>query len=650
MASSPRRTGSRCGTKQTGKPSSCSISGAWRCAPTAYGEKFSSTAPACERLLERPAGAGHPRLRVDDDVAGRARRAAARARAASRSRSSRGSRSAGPRRDAPRAARSSRRRASSAVPALGERLVGEPVDAAEVDRRRPRRPAARTRPPARCRGRGRSTSAPLAAASTFGANIGTLAVRGRGCERVGGRGRRASPSRARSARARDGAGSGRASPAPCSRRHPGWRRSAVHDVRIMHISMDRMHHLVLEDGTVFPGIGVGAAGVASGEACFTTAMTGYEEAVTDPSYVAQVLCFAYPLIGTYGVDERADGVGARAVRGRRDARRRGPSSRPGCASAGVVALTGVDTRTLVRKIRDGGVLRCALGDAPVEELRQRALDEPFIDGRPLDRQVGAQRAVLGRRRPAGRRRRPRLEALDPAAARRRRARGLRRPGLVGRRRDPGGRPARRADRERPRRPGRARPTRSRRSARCSAGCRSSASASGTSCSGSRSATRPSSFRSATAARTIPCATSKTGRVLVTVQNHGFAVLANGDISHVSLNDGTCEGPRSATASRASSSIPRPRRARSTPFPSSTAWPTRAEAHRPSLDPDPRLRADPHRPGVRVRLLGGAGLPGAAARGLPRDPRQLEPGDDHDRPRVGRRDLPRAARSRDGGAR
>ena len=49
---------------------------------------------------------------------------------------------------------------------------------------------------------------------------------------------------------------------------------------------------------------VGAAGVAAGEACFTTAMTGYEEAVTDPSYVAQVLCFAYPLIGTYGVDER----------------------------------------------------------------------------------------------------------------------------------------------------------------------------------------------------------------------------------------------------------------------------------------------------------------------------------------------------------
>src|SRR4051812_29158868 len=153
--------------------------------------------------------------------------------------------------------------------------------------------------------------------------------------------------------------------------------------------MESMHKLVLEDGTVFPGVGVGASGIAAGEACFTTAMTGYEEAVTDPSYVAQVLCFAYPLIGTYGVDEsrmesgrvQCEGVVMRDVR---------PEFAAWLRDRGVVALTGVDTRTLVRKIRDGGVLRCALGEAPVEALRQRALDEPFIDGRPLDRQVGAQ--------------------------------------------------------------------------------------------------------------------------------------------------------------------------------------------------------------------------------------------------------------------
>src|SRR5436190_17449978 len=148
-----------------------------------------------------------------------------------------------------------------------------------------------------------------------------------------------------------------------------------------------MQRLVLEDGAVFPGVGVGAGGVAAGEACFTTAMTGYEEAVTDPSYVAQVLCFAYPLIGTYGVDERrmesdrvqCEGVVMRDVR---------PEFARFLRERGVVALAGLDTRTLVRRIRDGGVLRCALGDAPVEELQARALAEPPIDGRPLTRHAG----------------------------------------------------------------------------------------------------------------------------------------------------------------------------------------------------------------------------------------------------------------------
>src|SRR5712691_6254981 len=153
--------------------------------------------------------------------------------------------------------------------------------------------------------------------------------------------------------------------------------------------MQSMHNLVLEDGTVFPGTSVGAPGVVAGEACFTTSMTGYEEAVTDPSYVAQVLCFAYPLIGTYGVDERrmesdrvqCEGVVMRDVR---------PEFAAWLKEQGVVALTGLDTRTLVRRIRDEGVVRCALGDAPVEELHARALAEPPIDGRPLDREAGTQ--------------------------------------------------------------------------------------------------------------------------------------------------------------------------------------------------------------------------------------------------------------------
>src|SRR5712691_7265501 len=109
--------------------------------------------------------------------------------------------------------------------------------------------------------------------------------------------------------------------------------------------MQSMQRLVLEDGTVFPGMQAGAPGVAAGEACFTTAMTGYEESVTDPSYVAQVLCFAYPLIGTYGVDEarmESERVQCEGVV-MRDAR---PAFAAWLRKKGVVALTGLDTRTL----------------------------------------------------------------------------------------------------------------------------------------------------------------------------------------------------------------------------------------------------------------------------------------------------------------
>src|SRR5213080_3271116 len=147
--------------------------------------------------------------------------------------------------------------------------------------------------------------------------------------------------------------------------------------------------IVLEDGTVFRGSLVGAPGVAAGEACFTTASTGYEEAVTDPSYVAQVLCFAYPLVGNYGVDParaESERVQAEAVVMR--------TARPAWAqwlqAQGVVAIDDVDTRALVRRIRADGVLRCAVGDAPVEELHARALAQPPIDGRPLDRRVGTE--------------------------------------------------------------------------------------------------------------------------------------------------------------------------------------------------------------------------------------------------------------------
>src|SRR6185295_15466907 len=101
--------------------------------------------------------------------------------------------------------------------------------------------------------------------------------------------------------------------------------------------------IVLEDGTVYACNAVGAPGIAAGELCFTTASAGYQEAATDPSYVAQVLCFAYPLVGNYGVDPahtESGRVQAEAIVMR--------TARPDWAAwlreQGVVALEDVDTR------------------------------------------------------------------------------------------------------------------------------------------------------------------------------------------------------------------------------------------------------------------------------------------------------------------
>jgi carbamoyl-phosphate synthase small subunit len=136
--------------------------------------------------------------------------------------------------------------------------------------------------------------------------------------------------------------------------------------------------LILEDGTAFPGRSVGAPGVAAGEACFTTASAGYEQAVTDPSYARQVLTFASPLVGNYGVDETRLESGQVWTEGV-VMRRSRPAWSDWLAGRGVVALEEVDTRALVRRLRDNGAMRCALGTASPEELHARALATPHLD-------------------------------------------------------------------------------------------------------------------------------------------------------------------------------------------------------------------------------------------------------------------------------
>ena len=143
--------------------------------------------------------------------------------------------------------------------------------------------------------------------------------------------------------------------------------------------------LALEDGTVFRGESAGAEGFAFGEAVFTTSMTGYQEVVTDPSYAEQIVCFTAPMIGNYGVDrDRCESPRpqARAVVMREA---RGPAWTDWLHRRGIVALTGIDTRSLVVHLRERGAMRAIAvsGDASVEEALAAIQEQPTMTGRAL---------------------------------------------------------------------------------------------------------------------------------------------------------------------------------------------------------------------------------------------------------------------------
>ncbi|MET0206674.1 MAG: glutamine-hydrolyzing carbamoyl-phosphate synthase small subunit [Thermoleophilaceae bacterium] len=163
------------------------------------------------------------------------------------------------------------------------------------------------------------------------------------------------------------------------------------------MSVSRASYLLLEDGTRFDGEAVGALEVGTGEVVFNTAMAGYQEAVSDPSYAGQIIVFTYPLIGNYGVSAdhmESDRIHARAVIMREGIDREdAPAAEGGwltwLADCGIPALSGVDTRALVRHIRDLGAMRGGVFDArvPEAEARERVLAEPSMSGRDLAREV-----------------------------------------------------------------------------------------------------------------------------------------------------------------------------------------------------------------------------------------------------------------------
>ncbi|HEY1753203.1 MAG TPA: glutamine-hydrolyzing carbamoyl-phosphate synthase small subunit [Caulobacteraceae bacterium] len=162
--------------------------------------------------------------------------------------------------------------------------------------------------------------------------------------------------------------------------------------------------LALADGTVLQGAGCGAEGRAVGEVCFNTAMSGYQEILTDPSYMAQIVAFTFPHIGNVGTNvddlEQLSGAAATAARGAifRDtptapANWRADSDLSGwLARRGVVGLCGVDTRALTKKVRETGMPHGVIAHSPdgrfdIEALVAEARAWAGLEGADLAREA-----------------------------------------------------------------------------------------------------------------------------------------------------------------------------------------------------------------------------------------------------------------------
>jgi carbamoyl-phosphate synthase small subunit len=156
-------------------------------------------------------------------------------------------------------------------------------------------------------------------------------------------------------------------------------------------------YVLLEDGARFDGRACGAESHAVGEIVFTTSMSGYQEAVTDPSYAGQLLAFTHPQIGNYGVSSEAmesDRIHARAAIMRAAVDRKDASGAEEgwlswLAANGVPAITDLDTRALVRHIRERGAMLGGLFPARMDERDAREViqAEPPMSGRDLVRDV-----------------------------------------------------------------------------------------------------------------------------------------------------------------------------------------------------------------------------------------------------------------------
>jgi carbamoyl-phosphate synthase small subunit len=158
--------------------------------------------------------------------------------------------------------------------------------------------------------------------------------------------------------------------------------------------------LVLADGTVLEGFGLGAEGSAVGEVCFNTAMTGYEEILTDPSYAGQLITFTFPHIGNVGAnDEDIETVNMAATPGARGAILRASITDPSnyrstrhldnwLSARGIIGLAGIDTRALTALIREKGMPNAVIahsknGQFDLAALKKEAAAWPGLEGMDL---------------------------------------------------------------------------------------------------------------------------------------------------------------------------------------------------------------------------------------------------------------------------
>lgn len=161
--------------------------------------------------------------------------------------------------------------------------------------------------------------------------------------------------------------------------------------------MTQLAKLALEDGTVFTGRAFGAPGEVDGEVCFNTSMTGYQEILTDPSYRGQIVTMTYPEIGNYGVNAEDTESGRPHLSGFivRELSRRVSNFR---AEAGlddylkrhsIVAMEGIDTRALVRRLRIRGAMKGVLSTVDLDDARlvTKAQTSPGLVGRDLVQEV-----------------------------------------------------------------------------------------------------------------------------------------------------------------------------------------------------------------------------------------------------------------------